>query len=208
MLTDRERREILDRLAAYGGPYAPKPGSLTLPPEQWRALGAMLVPKRVAKGERFLDEGEPANPFAVVRSGLLRFFYVDADGSEATKAFRGPCELAAAYSEMLLGIPSRTIIEALEDTEMLVGDYARVSTLYARNPCWQEVGRRIAEHYYVEKERREFELLQLSATERYLRFSQAYPGLLGRIPQYHVASYLGITPVALSRIVSRLRKKR
>jgi len=107
-----------------------------------------------------------------------------------------------------MDIPCRSHIQAMEDSELLIGDYDRMKKLYARNAGWQELGRRIAENFYVGKERREYELLQLSASERYLMFDQEYPGLARRIPQYYVASYLGITPVALSRIVSRLKTKK
>lgn len=199
MLTAEERRSLLAHVGAQ---------DLAVPADEWRALEALLSLLRLRKGAFFVKPGDPSGRIGVVRKGLLRFYYVDASGSEATKAFRGPGELAAAYAEMLLGAPSRTFVEALEDSEVLIADYARFKRLYDRHHCWQALGRRVAERFYLAKEQREFEFLQLSAEERYRRFDQEYPGLAGRIPQYHVASYLGITPVALSRIVSRLKKRK
>jgi CRP-like cAMP-binding protein len=198
MLTDAERRALLARVGA---------AALELPRAEWAAFEALLSARRLRKGELFIKPGDASGRFGLVRSGLLRFYYVGADGSDATKAFRGPGEFAAAYAEMLMGAPSRTHIEALEDSELLVADYARIKGLYRRHAGWQELGRLIAENFYINKERREFELLQLSARERYALFDQEYPGLAKRIPQYHVASYLGITPVALSRIVSGLKRR-
>jgi CRP-like cAMP-binding protein len=205
MLTETERRAILGSIARHGGPFARAP---RLPGELWRALESQLRPRRLTKGEFFLRPGEPSGGVALVREGLLRFYYTDTGGAEFTKAFRGEGELVASYAELLLGIPSRTHIQALEDCTLLVGDFARIDAALSRFPAWQPIARLIAEHFYVVKERREFELLQLSAEERYRRFADEFPGLMDRIPQYHVASYLGITPVALSRIVSRLRKAR
>lgn len=204
MLTEAERRAALASIASHGGPFA---GGLTLPPRAWRLLEAELRPLSLAKGELFIRPGEPAGRVALVRSGLLRFYYVDQKGAEFTKAFRGPGELAAAFAELLLGVPSRTHVEALEDSRLLACDYARLDRALAGFPEWQRAARLIAEHFYVVKERREFELLQLSASERYDRFAHEYPGLAARIPQYHVASYLGITPVALSRILARRRRR-
>lgn len=202
MLTAAERAAALAAIASHGGPFTRAP---RLPDAAWRALEAELSPQTVAKGEFFTRPGEPSGRVALVRAGLLRFYYVDAGGAEFTKAFRGPGELAAAYAELLLGQPARTHIQALEDCELLVADFARLDRRLSRFPEWAAVARLIAEHFYVVKERREFELLQLSARERYERFEDEYPGLAARIPQYHVASYLGITPVALSRIRAKTR---
>lgn len=199
MLTAAERSAFLARAGA---------AAVNLPDAEWRAFEALLKPTRFAKGEFFVEPGDRRGLVGLVRSGLFRFYYVDAAGRESTKAFRGPGELAAPYAELLMGVPSRTHIQALADSELLVADYSRLTALYARHPAWQELGRRVAENFYVNKERREFELLQLPAAERWKRFSDEYPGLAGKIPQYYVASYLGITPVALSRIVSSARAKR
>lgn len=179
-----------------------------VPPEQWLRLETHLRRRRLAKGERFIAPGEPSVEAGLVVSGLLRFFYVDADGREATKAFRGAGELAAAYAELLDQRPSRTTVEALEDSELLVVRYDRVTALYRVHPCWQELGRVIAEDHYRQRERREQELLQLSAGERWKAFLKEQPGLAARLPQRVIASYLGVTPVALSRIASAQRARR
>jgi CRP-like cAMP-binding protein len=173
-----------------------------VPPMEWARVERELKLQRLTKGQLFLKPGDDASRFAFVLEGLLRFYYIDEKGRAATKAFRTRLEMVAAYSELLRGEPCRAYIEALEDCELAVLDYRKVASFYPRHPAWQELGRKIAEGHYVEKERREYELLQLSASERYAAFERQFPGLAARIPQYHVASYLGITPVALSRIRS------
>lgn len=179
-----------------------------IPDEQWPALAARLRPRRLAAREAFLRPGEDAGTVGLVVRGLLRFFYEDAEGHEATKAFRGPGELVAAYAELLDGRPSRTTIEAVEDCELLVAPHAALTALYDRHPCWQELGRRVAEDHYRQRERREQELLMLSAAERWRAFKAERPDLAARLPQKLVASYLGVHPVALSRIASRERARR
>lgn len=200
MLSAQQKRLFLDK-AARGA-------TLELPAAEWKRFESLLRPAKLKKGELFIRPGEPARRFALILSGLMRFYYLDRAGRESTKAFRGPFEIAAPYAEMLLGQVSRSHIEALEAAELLVVEYKDFRALYDRHPCWQEVGRLMAEQHFLAKEKREFEFLQLPAAERYLAFRREQPELLARLPQYQIASYLGITPVALSRIVSQLRRAR
>ncbi len=195
-------------LTRYPGVYAAVRRLAPVPPAQWARLEPHLRPRRYAKGERFIAPGEPSREAGIVVSGLMRFYYVDADGREATKAFRGPGELVAAYAELLDGRPSRTTIEAVEDAELLVVRHDRVTALYREHACWQELGRVIAEEHYRQRERREQQLLMDSATERWEAFLKESPSLAARLPQRLVASYLGITPVALSRIAAARRRRR
>lgn len=179
-----------------------------IPPEQWVRLEGFLRPRSLAKGQTFIEPGQPANEAAIVVSGLFRFYYTDAAGREATKAFRGPGELVAAYAELLDKRPSRTTIEAIEDSEVMVVRYERVTALYKNHSCWQELGRVIAEDHYRQRERREQELLLNSATERYHSFLKERPDLASKLPQKIIASYLGITPVALSRIRTGMPRRK
>jgi CRP-like cAMP-binding protein len=77
-----------------------------------------------------------------------------------------------------------------------------------RNPCWNTIARKYVETLFIEKEKRERRLLSEDAATRYLSFQKDYPGLEDKIPQYQIASYLGITPVALSRIRKKLNKQK
>jgi CRP-like cAMP-binding protein len=79
--------------------------------------------------------------------------------------------------------------------------------LYDKFPDLERVGRRLAEFYFVDKEQREIEIVLLDAEKRYQIFLQQYPGLSQLIPQYHIASYLGVTPTQLSRIRRKLTGK-
>lgn len=176
-----------------------------IPPEQWRRLEGYLSVRRFKKGDRFIEPGQPSVDAALVVSGLFRFYYTDAEGREATKAFRGPGEMLAAYAELLDKRPSRTTIEALEDSEVVSVRHERVTALYKDHACWQELGRVIAEDHYRQREHREQELLLNSATERYHAFLREKPALAAKLPQKLIANYLGITAVALSRITAASR---
>lgn len=174
-----------------------------IPPAEWTRFEAKLRSRLLAPGEYLLRAGEPSREVAFVRRGLLRFFLVDAEGTERTKEFHGPGEVASAFADFLARRPSRTNVTALESSEVLLLDARELESFYRKHPCWERLGRLLLEQAYVAKEQREFDLLQLSAGERYAEFRRRFPRLHDKIPQYHIASYLAITPVALSRIRKR-----
>lgn len=172
----------------------------------WKALLALGQRRRLAKGACFTRPGAPATHFAVVLSGLLRHYYVDARGKESVKAFRVPLDVSAPYAELILRRPSRTYIEALTETELFVFRFDDFEVLARGSVELQRLARRFGEVHFVQKEQREYEFLMLSAEERYRQFCARMPALLQHIPQHQVASYIGITPVALSRIRARSRR--
>ncbi|MDP3231731.1 MAG: Crp/Fnr family transcriptional regulator [Myxococcales bacterium] len=195
MLTALEERALHDRLGALA-PISPK---------TWRAIVALGSRMSLAKGEYFSQPGEKATRFAVVISGLLRHYYLDTAGKESVKAFRGPMELSGPYAEIIQGRPSRTFIEALTAAELFVFEVAEVDTAAESSLELQRLFRRFVEVQFVAKEQREYEFLLLTAEERYRQFCASLPELLQHIPQHQIASYIGITPVALSRIRGRGR---
>ncbi|HEY9651465.1 MAG TPA: Crp/Fnr family transcriptional regulator [Coleofasciculaceae cyanobacterium] len=149
--------------------------------------------------------GEIPQTIGFVISGILRLYYVDADGNEFTKSFCAENSFVAAYSALLLKQPSRLFIQALEDTKLLIADYSTYRSLSESQSSLQQLNCRIAESLFIKKERREAALLLDDAKTRYLNFLQEYPGLETRLKQYHIASYLGITPVSLSRVRAQLK---
>jgi CRP-like cAMP-binding protein len=177
-----------------------------VPQAELAKLFALCRPAILRRGEYVLRAGETPRSLAFVESGLLRLYYLDADGREFTKSFCTEGEVVAAYSALLLGRPSRLFIEALEDSRLLVADYHAYQELAAGHPCWAAVSQHRAEALFIKKEQREAALLLDDAETRYRQFLADHPGLEARVRQHHIASYLGITPVALSRIRARLRR--
>jgi CRP-like cAMP-binding protein len=178
-----------------------------LPAGEWEKAEALAREQVLAKREFFLQPGEPADRFGVVLQGVFRAVRVSARGGESIKAFRAEGELIGAYAEMLQRVPSMTAIEALEPSRVLVFQARDFRELEQGHVCWERLARRVAEHHFIIKERREQEFLDLSAEERLVRFWEEHPHLAGRVPQRDVAAYLGITEVTLSRIMSRRRKR-
>ncbi len=181
-------------------------GSLVAPPPaEWEGFAACFEPAELLREGYLLRAGEASEWLAFVNAGLVRFFYTTSDGREFNKSFSRENDFAGAYSAWLTGEPARFSIQALEPCRLLRARLDDIAALFDQHPCWQKLGRLLVEQLYVKKEQREAEFLLDDATSRYRRFGEQYPGLEARLPQYHVASYLGITPVALSRIRGRNR---
>lgn len=179
----------------------------TIPREELRRLLKRKRTITLAKGEYFLMAGDVPEYIGFVRSGLLRLFHIDMDGVEANKHFCVENTLAISYSAFLLREESKFFIQALEDTRLLAIDHKTYIDLLNSHICWQIVARKLAEMLFILKEKREWELLLNNAQERYMQFLRDYPDLERRLSQYHIASYVGITPESLSRIRASLRHK-
>lgn len=180
---------------------------INIPEAEERKLGAITHDLCLNKGDIFLRHGAIPQKFAFVSSGLFRYFYVSKKGSEFTKGFFQERSFIVSYSAMVKQTPSHYSIEALEDSRIHIIDYQKWLQLYSNHSCWASLLLALLQKGYMKKEAREREFLLLDAQERYISFLDEYPGLESRIKQHHVASYLGITPVALSRIRGKIKNK-
>lgn len=172
-----------------------------------RAGLSLVRVRELGRGEHLLRAGDVARDAAVVVSGLLREHFLLADGSERTKAFVLEGELSGSLADLLSSAPARAYIVAEMPCRLLVVDFAASTALAARSPAWGLVRARATEALLRIKAEREYELLGLDAEARYAAFRTRYPGLEARVAAKHVASYLGITPVHLSRLRRRRRAK-
>ncbi len=151
--------------------------------------------------------GSSAHEILFVARGLVRFYYPSGDGRESNKAFVAEGEFAGALASAHLGVPLLYGIEALEPSTVLAARVADFTALMDADPTFERLGRKLAELILARKERRTRAFLLQSATERYQDLERQRPDLLQRVPQYHLASYLGITDVHLSRLRRGLLNK-
>lgn len=179
-----------------------------LPRDEWLHAEGLATEQRFKKKDAFIRPGDKSDRFAVVLEGLFRAVRFSSGGEESVKAFRAERELIGPYAEQLLGVPSLTLIEALEPARVLTFKMRDFQSLEPRHAAWVQLARRIAEFHFVLKERREQQFLDLSAEERWEHFWKEHRHLEGRLSQRDVAAYLGVTEVGLSRIVSRRKKRR
>jgi CRP-like cAMP-binding protein len=179
--------------------------AFAVPDEEWRKIADRFRFSRYAKGELAVREGAPFREIGYVLRGLFRIYHGDVAGREVTKAFRAGGDFVSPYAEVLRGQAPRTNVEALEASEVAWISYDRLDELARGSLYWSRLLRAQAEKHFLLKEQREWEFLTLSAQEQYARFLAEYKDVSERIPQFLIASYLGITSVALSRIVARMR---
>ena len=167
-----------------------------------------VQPVKLNPGDFLLSAGERATHAFIVASGLLREYHLDREGRQATRGFSQEGTLSGSLADLLSGSPAISFIEALEPTIALSIPWVVVESLAQKNMQWQLLLRRIAEGLYVQKVHREHAMLTLTAAERLAQFHHNYPGLWDRVPRHAIASYLGITPVHLSRLAPSNRQAR
>jgi CRP-like cAMP-binding protein len=178
---------------------------LPLDDRAWQEMEPHLRLRSYAADACLLRAGEPSDHVFFVTDGLVREYYTRPDGSERIRGFVRAGRFTAAYADLIAGREAQISIEALAPTTVLALAGRTVGELRAR-PLWDRLSLRLLEQMYLQKERREFQFLTMTATERYLCLREDVPGIDALVPQYHLASYLGITPVALSRIRGRKRR--
>lgn len=171
-----------------------------IPAEAWQPFSELFEERKLAKKEFFIKEGQTAREIGFLERGVVRAFYRNEQGLEYNKHFFvAPC-LLGGYASLITGNPNQINQQAMTDCQLRVADFSKIQELYSLHPSIERVARVLAEQFFVQKEQREIELVLLDAEKRYKIFQKAFPGLEQEIPQYHIASYLGITPTQLSRI--------
>lgn len=163
-------------------------------------LKTHFKPVELAKGSVFARKGEYAKKLGFLTSGVMRAYFSTDKGEEYNKAFFKRGDFVGAYSSLVSGRPNLIDIDCLTSCSLLLAEYAEIVALYDTFPNVERLSRRLAEQFFVLKEKREIELVTLEAKDRYAIFQEEHPGLEQLIPQYHIASYLGVSPTQLSRI--------
>lgn len=158
--------------------------------------------KNLQKGQLLLRRGQIAGHYYFIVSGALRFIY--GDEPQLTAWIALPGEFFTEITSFNPQRPTRFHIEAVEATELYCISKADMEVLYAQYPAWQEFGRKIWETTAMRMIDEIIRFQTLSVEERYLEFLQK-PGFMQHVSVKQLASYLGITPNALSRIRKNLR---
>lgn len=174
--------------------------------ETWHSFAEKISVRNLSKGEVMLRPGNVCNHVSYMNYGLIRSYYL-VDGKEMITAFFPEDCYFSDYESFLTRKPAVMYSEAIEATEVVDITYDDLQWLYSTYPQCERVGRLVAEDLFVHLSTRNMSFLMETPEQRYLRFLDEYASMVQRIPQYMIASYLGITPEALSRIRSRMSKK-
>jgi CRP-like cAMP-binding protein len=185
---------LLNHLSAALGPL----------PEDASTLIHAATPRDLAKGEALLREGDRWRDLWWVERGCLRLYYLDRKGQASNKNFYADGAMLWPITPGLRDQPVHFWVEATEISRVWTLPWNAWAPAAAMLPTWVALEHQVLARLLEDKMAREHAFLQRTATERYLALLAEHPDWLRRVPLRHLASYLGITDVALSRIRRRL----
>lgn len=178
-----------------------------IPIADWEKGCSMLRVKSFPAHQVIFNNGEVFNYILFLSKGLVRTYYIAEDGRDTTFQLSEENNFAVDYSSFITRQPSKLTCETLEDSEIVLIPYLELQRLYECSPAFTQFGKVIAEWAFIRTYDRALSLLTESAQVRYDQLVKERPSLINRIPQYYLASYLGITPQSLSRIRAGNSKK-
>ncbi|GLR70444.1 Crp/Fnr family transcriptional regulator [Agaribacter marinus] len=175
--------------------------------ETWQTFQSFSKFRYVKKHSLIYQPGLIPDSFSFVVKGLVRAFAVGINGQEYNKNFFAENTFPGSMTALLTSSPSLLGFESLEQTVLIEIDFRRFRhLLFQKSDLMAFQIQYLEKNWLLHKDAREIKLVQDEATARYMQFKVEHPELLERIPLYHVASHLGITPTQLSRIRKSLAK--
>ncbi|HRD44452.1 MAG TPA: Crp/Fnr family transcriptional regulator [Ferruginibacter sp.] len=174
---------------------------------QFRQLEKLLGEKKIEKADFLLRQGEVCDKVFFVEKGLLRAYKVDDEGKEHINQFAPENWFITDRSSILFNHPSEYFIDALEDSELIVFENEFLIEASNISTSFREYNKNLLHNHIRQLQKRIDSLLGLPAEKRYLDFVDTYFNLTLRVPQWMIASYLGISPESLSRVRKKLAAK-
>ncbi len=171
----------------------------------WQTFLLITRYREVPKGTMLCSVGELPQYFSYLYQGLVRCFVCDEKGNEYNKNFFDEDKFPGSMTSLLTAMPSKVGFEALEPCIIIDINFASFRQLIEQYDDFKRFQINYLEkNWLLAKDAREIEIVQQDASQRYQKFVERFPMLSTRIPQYHIASHLGITPTQLSRIRKKL----
>lgn len=179
----------------------------TLTINEWMTIQQEFTRKEISKNELILEENKVCRSFSFIESGLLRYFYYE-DGQDITKTFTIPPFCFTSRISFRNQTPAKENIQALEDSIIWQTSYKEYRELEKLN-CWNIfIGKLLNEiDEFSELMMRQSKTMTQEERFQYITNNYAQ-SILQRIPQKHLATFLGIAPQSLSRIKKSLHQKR
>ena len=176
---------------------------VTISDRDWEIFSGKLIRREFPKKSIILKAGQQENYLSFIEKGIVRF-YVPGEFNDMTFAFAFMNNFVSGYDSFLTRDTSTYQIECITDTILWSLTYEDLQQIYANTDTGNKIGRLAGEELFLKKSKRELSLLTETAEERYLNLFTERPHLLQLIPLKFIASYIGITPQALSRIRKRI----
>lgn len=167
---------------------------------EFTQIAPFIKTKKVAKNDFLLQQGEICSHSFFVEQGVLRFYALNEEGKESILQFASENWIVSDRGSVFFQEPSTYYIDAIEDTLTVMLDEDFVNRVVKINPDFRKQNENLLQNHIRHLYKRISLLLGASAKTRYLEFVAMYPDMLLRVPQWMIASYLGITPESLSRV--------
>ena len=175
--------------------------------EEFAFLRERFIPTTLPAGEFLQRAGDVPKHGAFVATGCLRSYVIDANGKEHIIQFAPETWWLADATSLMTGAPSQYFFDAVEDSELLLIDPPSQQQLVEQVPSYAAAFRTGLQKHNAAKDQRIVITLTTTAEERYLEFIDHYPSLAQRVPQWMMASYLGVSPETISRVRKNLSRK-
>lgn len=170
---------------------------------EWDFISAKLIRKEFSKNSIVLKCGQIENFLSFVESGILRY-YIPRPENDLTLSFVSEGFWASAFDSFLSRTPSVYEAQALQKITLWQLSYANLQEIYRSTMVGNRIGRMVVESLWEKEFKRKFSLLNDTPEVRYLKMFNEQESFLRRMPVKLIASYIGITPQALSRIRKRI----
>jgi CRP-like cAMP-binding protein len=171
--------------------------------QDWDLFQSKLHLEAFERKQLILKAGEVENYVSYIERGIIRYFVAEEE-KEITFEIAFENSFATAYDSFLTRTPVSYHAEALADTELWRISYADLQVIYTKTRAGDKIGRLAAEQLYIRKNERQLSFLKDSAEHRYLALLRDHAHFIQLVPLKYLASYIGITPQALSRIRRRI----
>lgn len=169
-------------------------------------INEVFSPSEIKKGDYFIKKGQYAKEIAFLEKGIVRAYYINNGGKEYNKTFFSAPSIIGSYASLISKQKNEVAQQALTDCKIWKASFSIIENLSIGNYEIEHLRRKIAENYFLINEKKEIQMAMLTADKRYLILREEFPGIELEIPQYHIASYLGITATQLSRIRNNISK--
>lgn len=160
--------------------------------------------RKYLKGQFIVQQGDICKYQGFVLSGCTKTFYTDEDGQEHIIMFAIEDWWTSDIGSFITQTAADFNVQCLENTELIMFSIDNIEDLYKNIPKLERLFRQLIERALVASQKRIIRSFSLTAKDRYIYFRNQYPKIEQRIPQYMIASYLGITKEFLSKIKSQL----
>ena len=171
----------------------------------WSDLSLLFETQEFKPNEKLLSAGEMAKYVYFIHSGLIRSYVLTDNGEEFSKSITNSKNFYAPISSLVTKSPSAFYVESLTKTIISKAPFSELEKLHKKHPDLEHFYRKQMEWLYIQYERSEIELATQDAKQRYLNLQKRINDIDNLIPQYKIASFLGITNVQLSRIRRNLK---